>query len=401
MVGATTRLGHVEPRERAGAQTGRKYEYQYERTARAALDLLSDGTQHVCVYCDWHDDYVVETGDPPTRYVFHQVKGRKTSQGAWTLSDFFGVRTRKSKTAAKKPAKKPAEVSDDAIVPRMLKHYANFGDNCAGIAFVTNSGLHPNLSGFLGQIAKAADIAALSPEPRALFDKLAQAYAATTPPLATSPDDLFSWLRSFVVHTDQGQLESPDASLLEIAAVVSDLSEIDLHQRQAKVIARQIVERVRLKVSHSTTVIPAEDDQLQRDKGIVVTELLSVLSLSTDAYKALRGGASSDAVKTLSRLHRFCDKHPALKEQVVAIAEFKAQWDVWRTIERHNVGGADFLLLETRANEVLKGKMTVEKVVAEAKDIAKQFAWIGVTPLTPEDVMGLIFSKAALSEALS
>src|SRR3954468_1915171 len=56
MVSAVTRLGDVEPRERAGAQTGRKYEYQYERTARAALDLLSDGTKHVCVYCDWHDD---------------------------------------------------------------------------------------------------------------------------------------------------------------------------------------------------------------------------------------------------------------------------------------------------------------------------------------------------------
>jgi hypothetical protein len=69
------RLGHVEPRERVGAQTGRKYEYQYERTARAALDLLADDAKHVCVYCDWHDDYVVETRQPPTRYVFHQVKG--------------------------------------------------------------------------------------------------------------------------------------------------------------------------------------------------------------------------------------------------------------------------------------------------------------------------------------
>jgi hypothetical protein len=38
------RLGHLEPRERAGAQTGRKYEYQYERTARAALDLLAIAT---------------------------------------------------------------------------------------------------------------------------------------------------------------------------------------------------------------------------------------------------------------------------------------------------------------------------------------------------------------------
>jgi hypothetical protein len=68
------RLGQIEPRERAGARTGRRYEYQYERTARAALDLLVDGLKYVCVYCDWHDDYVIEIGDPPTRYVFHQVR---------------------------------------------------------------------------------------------------------------------------------------------------------------------------------------------------------------------------------------------------------------------------------------------------------------------------------------
>jgi len=80
MVGAAARLGEVEPRERAGAQTGRKYEYQYERTARASLDLLVDSCKQVCVYCDWHDDYVAEVGDSPTRYVFHQVKGRSTSQ---------------------------------------------------------------------------------------------------------------------------------------------------------------------------------------------------------------------------------------------------------------------------------------------------------------------------------
>jgi hypothetical protein len=63
------RLGQVEPRERVGARTGRKYEYQYERTARAALDLLTDQPQWVSVYCDWHDDYVVEIGNLPTRYV--------------------------------------------------------------------------------------------------------------------------------------------------------------------------------------------------------------------------------------------------------------------------------------------------------------------------------------------
>ena len=122
VVSGARRLGQIEPRERAGAQTGRKYEYQYERTARAVLNLLSDTAKHVCVYCDWHDDYVVEFGDPPTRYLFHQVKGRKSSQGPWTFNEFFGVRKKKTKA----PTKKPASVSADAILPRMLLHHKNF-----------------------------------------------------------------------------------------------------------------------------------------------------------------------------------------------------------------------------------------------------------------------------------
>ena len=151
------RLGQIEPRERAGAQTGRKYEYQYERTARAALDLLTDAAKHVCVYCDWHDDYVVETGDPPTRYVFHQVKGRKSSQGPWTFSEFFGVVMNK----AKKPSKRTATMKADAVAPRMMQHYRKFSDNCAGVAFVTNAGLDPALSEFLEAIGASADISAL------------------------------------------------------------------------------------------------------------------------------------------------------------------------------------------------------------------------------------------------
>ena len=34
------RLGDIEPRERAGARTGQRYEFQYQRTAKATLTLL-------------------------------------------------------------------------------------------------------------------------------------------------------------------------------------------------------------------------------------------------------------------------------------------------------------------------------------------------------------------------
>lgn len=396
MSSGAPRLGQIEPRERVGAQTGRKYEYQYERTARAALDLLADGAKHVCVYCDWHDDYVAEIGSPPTRYIFHQVKGRKSSQGPWKFGEFFGVLRKK----AAKPSKNPASVTMDAIVPLMLLHHKNFGDSCAGLAFVTNAGLDTALSDFLQAIRNANNEAELPEAAKNAFQHMARAYVASDPPLAATAAELFTWLRGIRVHTDQGNLEDPEAALRELADVVVDYSEIDLLQRQAKQIAREIINRVRGKVANSTTVIPASDDQLRRDKGIVIVELLNVLSLSAQAYEQLKAGEGRDTVKTLSRLQRFCVKN-GMKEHLVQICEFKARWDIWRTIERHFLTSADYMLLEAKARDVLSANLTIDKVVAEAKDIAKQFNGLTATSLTPEHVLGLIFSLAAQAEALN
>jgi hypothetical protein len=389
------RLGQLEPRERVGAQTGRKYEYQYERTARAALNLLKDEANQTCVYCDWHDDYVVEHGTLPTRYAFHQVKGRKSSQGPWKFAEFFGLAKRK-----KTKPKQAAAVTMNAIVPFMLLHHANFKNSCAGLAFVTNAGLDPELHNFLDALGKADSEVKLSGEAGNTFGNIAQAYMAAKPPLTMSSNELFGWLRGLTVYTDQGSLEDEEAALLELGNVVGDYSEIELLQRQAKQIAREIIGQVRGKVAHSSTVVPASDEQLRSDKGIVVDHLLKVLSLSSQAYEQLRSGEGPETVKTLSRLQRYCLKH-GMKDYIVAICGFKAQWDIWRTIERHFLTSADYVLLENRARALLVDGMTIQKVVAESKDVSKQFGGITATPLTAEHVLGLVFSLAANTEALS
>lgn len=390
------RLGQVEPRERAGAQTGRKYEYQYERTARAALNLLVDDAKHVCVYCDWHDDYVVEIGDAFTRYEFYQVKGRKSSQGPWGFSEFFGVAQRKTKASSSPPP----TVSAKSVLPSMVLHHSKFHDNCAGIAFVTNAGLEPALSGFLQTLSNSKMETELPEDARISFDHIARAYIAADPPLAASATELFAWLRGLTVHSDQGKLDDAEAALLELANVVVNFSEIELLQRQAMQIAREIVSRVRGQAAYCATVVPAEDLQLRREKGIGVNDLLSDLSLSTQAYEMLKAGSGIDTVKTLSRLQRFCSKH-GLENHIVPICGFKASWDSWRTIERHFLNKADFLLLESKAHQVLGANMPVAQSVQEAKEISKQFVDLTVNPLTPEHVMGLIFSLAAQSEELA
>jgi hypothetical protein len=179
----------------------------------------------------------------------------------------------------------------------MLRHHQNFGDSCVGLAFVTNAGLEAVLSEFLQAIGNAPDIASLPTDVLIAFQHVARGYAATTPPLASSGADLSTWLRGLAVHTDRGRIEDQDVALLELADVVVTYIEIELLQRQAKQISRDIISQVRRKVAHSTTVVPASDDQLRRDKGLVVTELLGVLSLSTQAYGQLKAGQGRGTVE--------------------------------------------------------------------------------------------------------
>lgn len=131
----------------------------------------------------------------------------------------------------------------------------------------------------------------------------------------------------------------------------------------------------------------------------MVNDVLGMLSLSSQAYEQLKKGDSSDAVKTLSRLQRYCQKHNLL-DHLVGICDFKSQWDVWRTVERHAVGKADYLLLENKAWSLLRRNLELQDVILEAKALAREFAGLTGTALTPDHVMGLLFSLAAQSESL-
>ena len=69
----TNRLGTIAPREQAGAKTAAAYDFQYAQAALACLELLADGAE-ACVYCEWHDDYVIERSEAGPSYSFFQVK---------------------------------------------------------------------------------------------------------------------------------------------------------------------------------------------------------------------------------------------------------------------------------------------------------------------------------------
>jgi hypothetical protein len=387
-----TRLGDIEPRERAGAKTGRRYDYQYERAARRVLDLLDHQEKHVCVYCDWHDDFVVERGDPPTQYVFHQVKGRKSGLGPWKFTEFFGLVKRDAR-----PLPASAKFKKDGIVPVMLLHYRNFPLTCQGLAFVTNTGLEPQLEDFMNALKVANTLADLGPDDRTAFDFIALAYLAGNKPLAPNAAVLFDRLRAIVVWPDEPHLDDANVAITELVDLIEQYSEINLIYAQSKNIAKDVIERVREKAHFDKTIIPATDERLRQEKGIVVTELLSVLSLSTDGYEALRGGRAPVDIKTLSRLQRYCEKNER-KELTTAVCTAKAEWDAWRHVERHRMDPLDFVTLIDKAKAVVAQGYKVGRMIEEARVIASEFNGLTETPLKDSHVFGLMLSIIAQAE---
>src|SRR5262245_18521023 len=101
----TARITDVMPREQVGPQTGRKYELQYEEAALACLKLLEEGAAS-CVYCESHDDFVVERNEASQySYVFHQVMTRSDSKGAWSMFEILGIKKPREPKAPKADAK--------------------------------------------------------------------------------------------------------------------------------------------------------------------------------------------------------------------------------------------------------------------------------------------------------
>ena len=144
-------------------------------------------------------------------------------------------------------------------------------------------------------------------------------------------------------------------------------------------------------------MIPASEVTLRADKGIQVDDLLKELSLSQAGYAALKRGVSRDTVKTLSRLQRWCRENDC-EHVVVQACRFRADWQIWRTIERHFIVTANYVLLVERAKAILLGGYDMTRMLREATVIAEEFSKHVGTPLTAEAVVGLLFSLVTETE---
>lgn len=226
-------LHEVVPREQVGAGTGALYDYQYHQAAARTLTLI-DGSDADCVYCEWHDDYVVETAQSLS-YSFHQVKTRQRSLGPWTVSGFFGL-----------VRKKMGPPRHDSIFARLWDHRRKFGDRCAAFVFVTDASVKDDFWTLLTEV-RAQDRAKLSTNSAALFEQLLTALSPTFADVTEV--SLLDFLAKLTVEDGVGAVTGLSDCQMLIANRLLQNSEVDLRVSEARRIGSELVDAVR-KRSH-------------------------------------------------------------------------------------------------------------------------------------------------------
>jgi hypothetical protein len=393
----TAHLHEVRPREQSGSQTAAHYEFQYHQAAADSLQVLDD-SQVVCVYCEWHDDYVVELATSGTLQ-FHQVKTRSQSQGPWSLNEFFGVPARRGNHSAEAGTGTAART--DSIFARFNDHVSKFGARCDGFIFVTDHGISKEFENLLAGAAVATGVSEIPPNATKAFSRVLASVAQSFD--TVTEISFHDFLRRLIVQPAVGKLSSLEECKLIIGGRVVDVSEVELSVAEAKKIGATLVSEVRRKSQRTLTSLPTSIEALQSLKGLTLGDVLRVLSLSSAGYRELRTGGRQ-SVLTLSRLHRFLRRSGADQSLIEDICRLKAQWDAWWIDQRHVVEPLDFVALKKECADVLKthalGSLTFAEVRAEVARLTVRFRPIltSTEAITENHVFGLMMSMAAEAE---
>lgn len=116
-------------------------------------------------------------------------------------------------------------------------------------------------------------------------------------------------------------------------------SEIDLDRTELKVILLKLVDMVENKSSGIIVELTAES--IEKLAGISINDLLSILSISKDAYYNLLDGGDSKAIKSASIIQRLLKKAGADDNIIAYCSKCKSEWDIWLRKNRHIISELD------------------------------------------------------------
>jgi hypothetical protein len=394
MTTGTGKLFEVEPREQVGAATGTLYEYQYHQAAAGALKLIEKTDTAVCVYCEWHDDYVLE-GEADGHYTFYQVKTRGV--GPWTIGEFFGLGRLNTKTGVRPLSKS----KKSCIFSNLWDHTTKFGNLCHAFVFLSDVGLDTDLQTLLDEVKMSASTSGLGSQPRALFTSILSSVARRETNI--TEECFFDFLKKLRSELGIGSTKSVDDAKLVIVDRIVKASEVKLEWSEGRKMGTDLVTIVRSRSHLVLNSLPLTAEELRSLKGLAVTDVLKLLSLSEEGFRLLKEGAG-DAVRTLSRLHRFCQKRSIPEDLIPQFCELKTRWSAWWLKHADLVDKADYTTFKSDRLELLGahsgGTLSFRDLGNHTKGVATKYNLIfnPLEELKAENVMGFIISLAVEAE---
>jgi hypothetical protein len=334
-----TTLEVVAPVEDVGRDTISRFDMQYQAAAYAALEIL-EGKGVDCVYCDYHDDFVVRKNiDGRVTYHFFQVKTKKKENHQWSLNEIFAL----TKTRVKADPERLAKVKT-SFAGKLLMHGIIFADKCSEVTLLTNvyfdDDVVKTVDELRGRAAKSKAATFLSENFAAIFS-LEEADQV-------EPTEVLSKMSLLpAVRYIGGDREAFSEAA---RSAVFRYSEIDLSFYETKELANGLVDLIFRKAA--TPLTGVRPDDIRKLAGVQLDDLLGVLSISRAVYDALLAGEDERALKTASVIQRWYKQAGADEQMIDYAAQQKVSWDIWLRTARHIYAPFDLQVLLQRLDNL-------------------------------------------------
>ncbi|WP_235316588.1 dsDNA nuclease domain-containing protein, partial [Klebsiella quasipneumoniae] len=338
-------LHEVKPREQAGRDTLERYNAQIRAASIACLSIL-EGKDVKRVFCEFHDDFVIEKViASDIRYTFVQVKTKEKLREIWKLRDVFGILKRKS---AKNP--QTDEMIRDSFIGKLLQHTINFGESCNEIVFLTNTHVDEDIENIIDDIVSETFS---NTHCKLIIDSFNNCFISIQEDHEKLDIDAIKQkLKKLKFETDVEYIKSKHETFEILAKQkIFKFSEIELSHTEAKEILFSLLALVNSKSREKINDCSSEN--IKKLAGIDIDDLLDVLSISKRAYYDFLDNGDEHALKSASVIERLLRKAGANDMEVDFFTRCKIKWDQWLRNNRHIISEFDYITIDREINATL------------------------------------------------
>lgn len=338
-------LHEVKPREQAGRDTLERYNAQIRAASIACLSIL-EGKDVKRVFCEFHDDFVIEkVVANDIHYTFVQVKTKEKLREIWKLRDVFGILKRKS---AKNP--QTNEMIRDSFVGKLLQHTTNFEDSCKEVVFLTNTHVDEDIENIINDISSETFS---NTHCKLIIDSFNNCFISIqNEQKELGIDAIKHKLKKLRFETDVEYIKSKHETFEILAKEkIFKFSEIELSHSEAKEILFSLLALVNSK--SSVKINDCSKENIEKLAGVDINDLLEVLSISKRAYYDFLENGDEHALKSASVIERLLRKAGASDIEVDFFTRCKIKWDQWLRNNRHIISELDYITLEREINSTL------------------------------------------------